>query len=251
MYCSGFNSPIRFNRHWLLFYCCIYCSCFNSLIRFNRHCLLFYSVYIVHVSTLLFAFIVTTYYFILYILFMFQLSYSFKSSLLTILFCIYCLCFNSLVRFNRHCLLFYLVYIVHVSTLLFALIVTAYYFTAVYIVHVSTLLFALIVTGYYFTVVYIVHVSTLLFVLIVTAYYFILYILFMFQLSYSLSSSLLTILFCIYCSCFNSLIRLNRHCLLFYSVYIVYVSTLLFALIVTAYYFILYILFMFQRSYSL
>ena len=66
------------------------------------------------------------------------------------------------------------------------LIATAYYFTAVYIVHVSTLLFALIVTGYYFTVVYIVHVSTLLCSLIVTAYYFILYILFMFQLSYSL-----------------------------------------------------------------
>ena len=206
-------------------------------------------------------------------MFIFQLSYSPYSSLLTILFCMYCSCFNSLIRFNRHwllfycciycsclnflirlnrhCLLFYSVYIVHVSTLLSVLIVIAYYFTAVYIVHVSTLLFALIVTGSDFTVVYIVHVSTLLFVLIVTAYYFILYILFMFQLSYSLSSSLLTILFCIYCSCFNSLIRLNRHCLLFYSVYIVHISILLFALIVTAYYFILYILFMFQRSYSL
>ena len=98
---------------------CIYCSCFNSLIRFNRHCLLFYSVCIVHVSTLLFAFIVIAYYFILYILFMFQLSYSFKSSQLTILFCIYCSCFNSLIRFHRHCLLFYSVYIFHVSTLLF------------------------------------------------------------------------------------------------------------------------------------
>ena len=138
----------------------------------------------------------------------------------------YCSCFNSLIRFNRHCLLFYSVYIVHVPTLLFALIVTAYYFTAVYIVHISTLLSALIVTAYYFTVVYIVHVSTLLFVLIVTAYYFILYILFMFQPSYSLKSSLLTILSCIYCSCFNALIRFNRHCLLFYSVYIVHVSTL-------------------------
>ena len=138
---------------------------------------------------------------------MFQLSYSLQSSLLTILFCIYCPCFNSLIRFNHHCLLFYSVYIVHVSTLLF--------------------------------------------VLIVTAYYFILYILFMFQLSYSLQSSLLIILFCIYCSCFNSLIGFNRHCLLFYYVYIVHVSTLLFALIVTAYYFFLYALFMFQLSYSL
>ena len=164
---------------------CIYCSCFHSLIRFNRHCSLFYSVYIVHVSTLLFALIVTAYYFFLYILFMLQLSYSPKSSLLTIFFCMHCSCFNSHIRFNRHCLLFYSVYIVHVSTLLFVLIITAYYFTAVYIVHISTLLFALIVTAYYFTVVYIVHVSTHLFVLIVTAYYFILYILFMFQLSYS------------------------------------------------------------------
>ena len=106
----------------------MYCSCFNSLIRFNRHYLLFYSVYIVPVSTLLFALIVTGYYFILYIVFMFQRSYSLYSSLLTILFCIYCSCFNSLIRFNHHCLLFYSVYIVHVSTLVFALIVTAYYF---------------------------------------------------------------------------------------------------------------------------
>ena len=196
---------------------CIYCSCFIPLIRFNRHCLLFYSVYIVHLSTLLFAFIVTACYFILYILFMFQLSYSLQSSLLTILFCIYCSCFNSLIHINRHYLLIYSVYIVHVSTLLFALIFTAHYF--------------------------------------------ILYILFMFQLSYSLQSSLLIILFriycscfnslirfnhhcllfygCIYCSCFNSLIRFNRHCLLFYSVYIVHVSTLLFALIVTVYHFTL------------
>ena len=158
---------------------------------------------------------------------------------------------NFLIRLNRHCLLFYSVYIVHVSTLLSILIVIAYYFTAVYIVHVSTLLFALIVTGYYFTVVYIVHVSTLLFVLIVTTYYFILYILFMFQLPYSFKSSLLTILFCIYCSCFSSLVRFNRHCLLFYLVYIVHVSTLLFALIVTAYYFILHTLSMFQLSNSL
>ena len=117
---------------------------------------------------------------------MFQRSHSHSSSLLTILFCIYCSCFNSLIRFNRHCLPFYSVYIVHVSTLLFALIVTAYYFTAVYIVPISTLLFALIVTAYYFTVVYIVHVSTLLFVLIVTAYYLILHTLSMFQLSNSL-----------------------------------------------------------------
>ena len=116
---------------------------------------------------------------------MFQLSYSLQSSLLTILFCIYCSCFNSLIA------------------------------------------------------------------LIVTAHYFILYILFMFQLSYSLQSSLLIILFRIYCSCFNSLIRFYRHCLLFYSVYIVQVSTLLFVSIVTAYYFILYILFMFHPSYSL
>ena len=113
---------------YLLFYCYIYCLCFNSLIRIHPHCLLFYSVYIVLVSTLLFALIVTAYYFILYILFMFQLSYSHSSSLLTILFCIYCSCFHSLIRFNRHCSLFYSVYIVHVSTLLFALIVTAYYF---------------------------------------------------------------------------------------------------------------------------
>ena len=70
---------------------------------------------------------------------------------------------RSFIRFNRHCLLFYSVYIVHGSTLLFALILTAYYFTAVYIVHVSTLLFALIFS----------------------AYYFILYILLMLQLSYS------------------------------------------------------------------
>ena len=138
---------------------------------------------------------------------MFQLSYSFQSSLLTILFCIYCSCFIPLIRFNRHCLLFYSVYIVHLSTLLFALIVTSCYF--------------------------------------------ILYILFMFQLSYSFQSSLLTILFCIYCSCFIPLIRFNRHCLIFYSVYIVHLSTLLFALIVTSCYFILYILFMFQLSYSL
>ena len=138
---------------------------------------------------------------------MFQLSYSLQSSLLIILFCIYCSCFNFLIRFNRNCLLFYSVYIVHVSTLLF--------------------------------------------VLIVNTYYFILYILIMFQLSYSLQSSLLIILFRIYCSCFNSLIRFNRHCLLFYYVYIVHVSTLLFALIVTAYYFFLYALLMFQLSYSL
>ena len=128
MYCSCSNSHIRFNRHCLLFYCCIYCSCFNSLIRFNRYCLLFYSVNIVHVSTLLFALIVTAYYFILYILLMFQLSCSLWSSLLTILFCIYCSSFNALIRFNRHCLRLHSVYIVHVSTLLFALIVTAYYF---------------------------------------------------------------------------------------------------------------------------
>ena len=107
-------------------------------------------IYIVHVSTPLFALIVTAYYFILYIWLMFQLSCSFYSSLLTILSCIYCSCFNALIRFNRHCLLFYSVYIVHVPTLIFALIVTAYYFIAVYIVHVSTLLFALIVTAYYF-----------------------------------------------------------------------------------------------------
>ena len=68
---------------------------------------------------------------------MFQLSYSHSSSLLTILFCVYCSCFNALIRFNRHCLVFYSVYIVHVSTLLFVLIVTAYYFTAVYIVHIA------------------------------------------------------------------------------------------------------------------
>ena len=50
---------------------------------------------------------------------------------------------------------------------------------------VPTLLFALILTAYYFTAVYIVHVSTLLFALIFSAYYFILYILLMLQLSYS------------------------------------------------------------------
>ena len=83
--------------------------------------------------------IVTAYYFILYILFIFQLSYSpFNSSVLTIL-------------ANSVC-------IVHVSTLLFALIVTGYYFTVVYIVHVSTLLFALIVTITILLSVYIVHV---------------------------------------------------------------------------------------------
>ena len=87
---------------------CIYCSCFNALIRFNRHCLLFYSLYIVNVSTLLCALIVTAYYFILYILLIFQLSYSPYSSLLTILFCMYCSCFNSHIRFNRHYLLFIL-----------------------------------------------------------------------------------------------------------------------------------------------
>ena len=174
--------------------------------------------------------------------------------------------------FNRHCLLFYSVYIVHVSTILFALIVTGYYFTVVYIVHVFKSLIRFNRHCLLFYSVYIVHISTLLFALFVTAYYFILYVLFMFQLSYSfkssqlivliciyffmfqlsysLSSSLLTILFCIYFSCFNSLVRFNRHCLLFYLVYIVHVSTLLFALIVTAYYFILCILFMFQLSYS-
>ena len=234
-----FQLSYSFQSSLLTILFCIYCSCFIPLIRFNRHCLLFYSVYIVHVSTLLFALIVTSCYFILYILFMFQLSYSFQSSLLTILFCIYCSCFNSLysvyIRFNRHCiycscfnslirlLCYHFIYIVHVSTLLFALIVTAYYFilhilfmfqlsyslyfTAVYIVHISTLLFALTVTAYYFTLVYIVHGSTLLFVLIITAYFFT-------------------------------------------AIHIAHVSTLLFALIVTAYYFILCILFMFKLSYS-
>ena len=98
-----FQLSYSFQSSLLTILFCIYCSSFNSLIRLNRHFLLFYSVYIVHVSTLLFASIVTAYYFILYILFMFQLSY----------------------RFNRHCLLFYSVYIVHVPTLLFALIDTA------------------------------------------------------------------------------------------------------------------------------
>ena len=128
VYCSCFNSLIRFNRHCLQFFCYIYCSCFNSLIRFSRHCSLLYSVYMAQVSTILFDLIVTAYYFIPYMLLMFQLSCSLWSSLLTILFCIYCSHFNALIRLIRHCLLFYSVCIVHVSTLIFALIDTAYYF---------------------------------------------------------------------------------------------------------------------------
>ena len=182
-----------------------------------------------HVSTLLFALIVTAYYFMLYILFMFQRSYSLQSSLLTILFCIYCSCSNSHIRFHRHCLLFYCCIYCSCFNSLIRFNRHCLLFYSVNIVHFSTLLFALIVT----------------------AYYFILYILLMFQFSCSLWSSLLTILFCIYCSSFNAFIRFNRHCLLLHSLYIVHVSTLLFALIVTAYYFILYIWLMFQASYSL